>query len=866
MKLYKNKVQKKICIFFITLLCVLINLSIVLGAYKPNTPILINGVRTAIDSSYVTAYYGLYLDNYDSKTNIARYTLGSYYNFEGLATLYSDSVYVNGSHIGTFSSNNGVHNAGTIRRTEIFNVVLQSGKNLFETRNVEGTGGDTKKFIYVDTFASPPTIVGTNGIWMSGEVASGKRTWASLYTDGATGSVEGNKVQTSTGFMYYDKDEAPNGVNAYHPTNPVSLNSVVDKITNQNGTVVDWSALNNVGVYTVYTRTKDSSGFSATGTRKITVLENKYTVQYNGNGATSGSTPSNICLTNKNCTLTTNGFLRQYKVTYNVSGGSVSTTSAMANASFTGWLDNRNGKIYANKATVPSLSTVGNVTIPLWAQWKLGSVTFPTPTRPGYTFMGWMAGSTNLGLGGTVYTPPSNKTLVAQWKINEYTNSIFHYVSGFKNGEGNADGTGNNNGDLKYYGTTSNFNKKSSEKYTLSANNALTIPKGFALQTTKIGSDLSGAWRYDYSLPLTVTQPTRGFGINYFYNPIPYTLAYDLAGGTLGKQTNPTSYNVLYGVSFKNPTRSGFTFKGWKDETGKIIKGVNADAKNAFKTSTYDQLIAEMNKRTTGNKKLIAQWDKAPEITAKDKTFYEGEYTIDEWLKERMKDVKASDLEDGNITSKIKVIEDTTNVNKQGIYKVVYQVTDSAANTVKKEIKVTVKYNTPPTIEAVDRWFYSSEKVDDARLLEKTSANDVEDGDITEKIIVKNSNVKSGIVGKYQVTYEITDSFGKKATKTVNVTIVEFTHEVPDFYVRYISKDFLYTLDAGSKWRNDPILNARLTTSLNKNTTDEEALYVIEWTGAQNDAMKEFFRTIPMDKNKNRIFQERYGDIFTKKP
>ena len=51
---------------------------------------------------------------------------------------------------------------------------------------------------------------------------------------------------------------------------------------------------------------------------------------------------------------------------------------------------------------------------------------------------------------------------------------------------------------------------------------------------------------------------------------------------------------------------------------------------------------------------------------------------------------KASDYEDGDITSKLEVIENNVNINKLGEYNVTYKVFDSKGATTKKSIKVTV--------------------------------------------------------------------------------------------------------------------------------------------------------------------------------
>ena len=56
-----------------------------------------------------------------------------------------------------------------------------------------------------------------------------------------------------------------------------------------------------------------------------------------------------------------------------------------------------------------------------------------------------------------------------------------------------------------------------------------------------------------------------------------------------------------------------------------------------------------------------------------------------------LKDVKATDKEDGEITKNIKVKENTVNVKTPGTYKVIYEVKDSLGKTTTKEIKVIIK-------------------------------------------------------------------------------------------------------------------------------------------------------------------------------
>lgn len=91
-----------------------------------------------------------------------------------------------------------------------------------------------------------------------------------------------------------------------------------------------------------------------------------------------------------------------------------------------------------------------------------------------------------------------------------------------------------------------------------------------------------------------------------------------------------------------------------------------------------------MNEVATKTITVTVKENSAPEIIANDKTIIEGE-EFDE-----LKGVTAKDKEDGDLTSKIKVKENTVKETK-GTYKVVYEVSDSKGKTTTKEIKVVVE-------------------------------------------------------------------------------------------------------------------------------------------------------------------------------
>ena len=132
--------------------------------------------------------------------------------------------------------------------------------------------------------------------------------------------------------------------------------------------------------------------------------------------------------------------------------------------------------------------------------------------------------------------------------------------------------------------------------------------------------------------------------------------------------------------------------------------------------------------------------------------------------------VKATDTEDGDITSKVKVKENTVDVNTPGTYKVVYEVTDSSNLTITKEIKVIVKENKNPEIIADDKEIIEYRKFNP---LDDVTATDTEDGDLTSKIKVKENSVDVNIPGTYKVVYEVTDSNNSTTTKEIKIMVIK---------------------------------------------------------------------------------------------
>ena len=168
----------------------------------------------------------------------------------------------------------------------------------------------------------------------------------------------------------------------------------------------------------------------------------------------------------------------------------------------------------------------------------------------------------------------------------------------------------------------------------------------------------------------------------------------------------------------------------------------------------------------------------APIIKAEDKTLTVGD-TFDP-----MADVTATDAEDGNLTDKIEILNNEVDTTKPGKYEVTYKVTDSKGASYTKTITVTVNpkmevLNAIPTIKAEDKTITVGDTFDPKA---DVTAEDVEDGDLTDKIEVLKNEVDTTKAGKYEVTYKVTDSKGASRTKTITVTVnpkIETLNEAP---------------------------------------------------------------------------------------
>ena len=225
-----------------------------------------------------------------------------------------------------------------------------------------------------------------------------------------------------------------------------------------------------------------------------------------------------------------------------------------------------------------------------------------TANRTGYTFSCWVDsdGDEYSSMADAFKRANSGSTLTAVWTANSQTNNIEHWALGFQNGEGN-NGTKNA---FKFKNTT--FSAYTDASITLNNSRATTIPNGYDLMTniSTNSVDNTGAWT-SHSLPFTTTQKPNSMLFQYGYIPFTYNITYNLDGG-INNSTNPSTYTVLYGVTFSNPTKTGYIFSHWTDANGTTITGINPGA-NAF-FSSGDDLYSKLSTRTIGDQTVTAHW------------------------------------------------------------------------------------------------------------------------------------------------------------------------------------------------------------------------------------------------------------------
>ena len=272
------------------------------------------------------------------------------------------------------------------------------------------------------------------------------------------------------------------------------------------------------------------------------------------------------------------------------------------------WLGS-NGKLYAPGDSVPADVTTLTVqwTAPTYAvtlntnggtinngnvtEYTYGvGATLPTAddmTYTGYTFKGWydnenLTGSPVTAIGGT---ETGNKEYWAKWEINQYTITF------------------DTNGGSEIAPITQDYGT------------AITAPAN----PTRKGYTFKG---WDKEIPKTM--PAENMTVKAQWEINRYTITFDTAGGSeIAPITQDYGTNI---TAPANPTRKGYTFKGWDKEIPETMPAENITVKAQWEINQYTIAFD-----TNGGSEIapITQ-DYGTEITAPDNPTREG-YTFIGW-------------------------------------------------------------------------------------------------------------------------------------------------------------------------------------------------------------------------------------------
>ena len=309
---------------------------------------------------------------------------------------------------------------------------------------------------------------------------------------------------------------------------------------------------------------KSSESFAAPASDGMTRPDgdtDNYFMWLDGNGNSyepGGSVPSDVT------ELTVQWTAPTYAVTLNTNGGTINngnvtgytygvgaTLPAADDMTYTGhtfkgWYDNEN--LTGSPVTAIGGAETGNKEY--WAKWEINQytvtvkpengkadiiitqdygtpITAPTLTREGYTFKGW-----DKEIPETM--PADNITVKAQWEINQYTIAF------------------DTNGGSEITPITQDYGTK------------ITAPDN----PTRKGYTFKG---WDKEIPKTM--PAENITVKAQWEINPYTITFDTNGGS---EIAPITQD--YGTEITapdDPTRKGYTFKGWDREIPETMPAEN---------------------------------------------------------------------------------------------------------------------------------------------------------------------------------------------------------------------------------------------------------------------------------------------------
>lgn len=292
----------------------------------------------------------------------------------------------------------------------------------------------------------------------------------------------------------------------------------------------------------------------------------KYTIAFDGNGATSGNMAViDDCWYDQEYMLIENDFKKEITIQFDLQAEDAvcDSQSKKATLQWNGWAENQSGKVrYADKDYVKNLQSDSGKVI-LYAVWGRAEVTVTAvPKRMGYVFAGWSE-DPDATAGNTEFTLGEDTTLYAIWKPDVVEYHVEYYK---ENPDGNFQMT------AQY--TYSNYTGSDVSIQDI-------IPNYLGFYLDQGSSTLQGTVNGDGSLVLMA-----------YYRRNTYQVIFD----TLLENGTNSEYGSLQGVFEQEvqipeniPQRKGYQFLGWTADLGSTQVYVGPG--ESYRIPNHDQTL-----------------------------------------------------------------------------------------------------------------------------------------------------------------------------------------------------------------------------------------------------------------------------------
>ncbi len=294
-----------------------------------------------------------------------------------------------------------------------------------------------------------------------------------------------------------------------------------------------------------------------------------YTIQYNGNGNTSGSTASSSHTYDQAKALTANGFVK-------------------TGYTFEGWATSATGEVvYNNKQSVINLSSTQGAKITLYAQWRVNVLTIRYHLNGGTS----VSGNSYFSSGNPCRTENWGYTSSSQYGLTNYDDTKRVTRTGYL---ANA-----------YYNTQANGSGNNLDDDSLTT----------TIQIATAAGVLTNLENGDTTIDIYM-----------IWTPITYTIKYDGNGNTSGSTASSShTYDQAKALTANGFAKTGYTFAGWAtSKTGAVVYTNKQSVKNL--SSTQGDTVTLYAKWTANEYTVTFNANGGTTSTASKKVTYDSTY------------------------------------------------------------------------------------------------------------------------------------------------------------------------------------------------------------------------------------------------